>query len=179
MDQASVEDSLRRLAEGHVLVLAPGTPYIWMANPLSALPTPFVAVTGRRSWFGNCIWDALGIVAMFGGTGTVSTWCPDCHERLAVSVEDNSLSSGEGVVHFAVPADISRRSRRWSRGSELTFTRCRALALFVAVQSTGVGLSGCYSNRLREFRGLIVDLQREAERPVQLDDLVRVQEPNR
>ena len=104
MDQASVEDSLRRLAEGHVLVLAAGTPYIWMANPLSALPTAFIADTGGRSWFGNCIWDALGIVAMLGGTGTVRTWCPDCHRRLTVSVEDNRLSSGEGVVHFAVPA---------------------------------------------------------------------------
>lgn len=104
MDQASVESSLRRLDEGHVLVLAPGTPYIWMANPLSALPTPFLVDMGRRTWFGNCIWDALGVVAMLGGTGTVSTWCPDCHERLMVSIEGNRLSSGEGVVHFAVPA---------------------------------------------------------------------------
>ena len=104
MNQASVEDALRRLAEDHVLVLAPGTHYIWMASPLSALPTPFLADTGGRTWFGNCIWDALGIVAMLSGTGTVSTWCPDCHDRMVVSVEDNRLSSGEGVVHFAVPA---------------------------------------------------------------------------
>lgn len=104
MDQASVDASLVRLAEQHVLVLAPGTPYIWMANPFSALPTPFTVDTGGRTWFGNCIWDALGIVAMLGGTGSVSTWCPDCHERLVVSVEDNRLSSGQGVVHFAVPA---------------------------------------------------------------------------
>src|ERR671918_800914 len=47
MDQAAVEDSLKRLAEGHVLVLAPGTPYIWMANPLSALPTPLRRRHGR------------------------------------------------------------------------------------------------------------------------------------
>ena len=104
MDQASVEESHRRLAEGHVLVLAPGTPYVWMANPLSAIPTPFPVEVGGRTWFGNCIWDALGVVAMLGGTGTVTTWCPDCEERLSVSVEDNRLSSGEGVEHFAVPA---------------------------------------------------------------------------
>jgi hypothetical protein len=104
MDQASVEDVLRRLHENHVVVLAPGTPYIWMANPLSALPTPFVADTSGRKWFGNCIWDALGIVAMLDGTGSVSTWCPDCREPLQVSVENNRLTSGEGVVHFAVPA---------------------------------------------------------------------------
>lgn len=103
-DQASVEESLRRLADGHVLVLAPGTTYIWMANPLSAIPTPFSVEAAGRTWFGNCIWDALGVVAMVGGTGTVTTWCPDCHERMAVSIEENRLSHGEGVVHFAVPA---------------------------------------------------------------------------
>lgn len=104
MDQASVENSLRRLADGHVLVLAPGTPYIWMANPLSALPTPFPVEARGRVWFGNCIWDALGVVAMLGGTGTVTTWCPDCEEPLTVSVDDNRLTSGEGVAHFAVAA---------------------------------------------------------------------------
>jgi hypothetical protein len=104
MDQASVEDALRRLHENHVVVLAPGTPYIWMANPFSALPTPFVVDASGRKWFGNCTWDALGIVAMLGGTGSVSTWCPDCRQPLRVSVENNRLTSAEGVVHFAVPA---------------------------------------------------------------------------
>jgi Alkylmercury lyase len=104
MDQAAAEASVRRLAEQHVLVLAPGTPYIWMANPLSAIPTPFSVEARGRMLFGNCIWDGLGVVAMLGGTGTVRTWCPDCRERLAVSIEGNRLSSGEGIVHFAVPA---------------------------------------------------------------------------
>jgi hypothetical protein len=104
MDQASVEDSVRRLADAHVLVLAPGTPYVWMANPLSAIPTSFPVEVGGRTWFGNCIWDALGVVAMLGGTGKVTSWCPDCRENLSVSVKDNRLASGEGVVHFAVPA---------------------------------------------------------------------------
>lgn len=104
MDQASVEKTLQRLADAHALVLAPGTHYVWMANPFSALPTSFLADVGGRTWFGNCIWDAMGIVAMLGGTGTVSTWCPDCRERLMVSVANNRLASGEGVVHFAVPA---------------------------------------------------------------------------
>jgi hypothetical protein len=103
-DQLSIEDSFRRLAEAHVLVLVPGTPYIWMASPLSAIPTPFqVEVDGRR-FFGNCIWDALGVVAMLGGTGTVTTWCPDCRDQIQVTVADHRLVSGEGVVHFAVPA---------------------------------------------------------------------------
>lgn len=103
-DHASVEDSLRRLAQAHVLVLAPGSPYIWMANPLSAIPTPFQVEVGGRRFFGNCIWDALGVVAMLGGTGTVTTWCPDCREQMSVTVTENRLASGDGIVHFAVPA---------------------------------------------------------------------------
>jgi hypothetical protein len=35
-----------------------------MANPFSAVPTPFLVRSGDRSWYGNCIWDALGIPAM-------------------------------------------------------------------------------------------------------------------
>jgi len=104
LDQIAVEESLHRLADAHVLVLAPGTPYVWMANPLSALPTPFVAHVDGRTWFGNCIWDALGIVAMLGGGGTVTACCPDCGGDLSVTVEDNQLTHGDGLVHFAVPA---------------------------------------------------------------------------
>jgi hypothetical protein len=103
-DQASVEGSIRRLADARILVLAPGTPYIWMANPFSAIPTPFIAEAKGRTWFGNCIWDALGIVAMVGATGTVRTWCPDCTQRLALEIADHRLAGGEGVIHFAVPA---------------------------------------------------------------------------
>jgi alkylmercury lyase-like protein len=102
--QEAVEDALRRLADDHALVLAPGTPYIWMANPLSAIPTPFSVESGGRAFFGNCIWDAMGVVAMLGGTGTVRTWCPDCQEPMEVAVSDGHLTSAECVVHYAVPA---------------------------------------------------------------------------
>lgn len=102
--RTGVEDSLRRLHDAHVLVLAPGTPYVWMANPFSALPTPFAVDVGGREYFGNCIWDALGIVAVLGGSGRVRTSCPDCGGSLLVEVEGNELQRGSGVVHFAVPA---------------------------------------------------------------------------
>src|ERR687895_112539 len=63
-DHASVEDSLRRLAQAHVLVLAPGTPYIWMAPPLSAIPTPFQVEIGGRRLFCTFILGALWGVAV-------------------------------------------------------------------------------------------------------------------
>ncbi len=102
-----VAASFERLEAGHVLVFAPGTRNIWMANPLSAFPTAFRVETPRRSYWGTCIWDAFGVVAMLGGTGTVSTQCPDCGEAMELVVEDGRLEPHDGVAHFAVPA------RRW------------------------------------------------------------------
>ena len=100
-----VEASLRRLADGHELVLAPGTPYVWMANPFSAIPTPFEVEVGNRLYFGNCIWDALGISACLHANARIRTYCPDCSEPLSLDVRGGELgSSAEGVIHFAVPA---------------------------------------------------------------------------
>ena len=100
-----VESSFRRLHEAHVLVLAPGTSYIWMANPFSALPTTHQVHVGDRTYWGNCIWDALGIVALSeASTGVVHTRCADCADELEIVVEEGRLVSSTGLVHYAVPA---------------------------------------------------------------------------
>lgn len=99
-----VARAYRRLEEGHVIVLAPGTLNVWMANPVSAVPTPFRVETARAAFWGNCIWDALGIPAMLGVDGRISTRCPDCQEPLTLVVARGRLAEGEGVAHFAVPA---------------------------------------------------------------------------
>ena len=99
------EEAYRRLEQGHVIVLAPGTTNVWMANPLSAVPTRFRVVTDDgRSWWGNCVWDALGILAMVGSDGMVDTSCPDCGEKIELRVEDRELQPVDAVIHFAVPA---------------------------------------------------------------------------
>jgi hypothetical protein len=96
------------LEKERVVVLAPGTTNIWMANPLSAVPTRFRVVTDDgRSWWGNCAWDGLGVLAMVGADGRVDTSCPDCGERIELRVTDGELEAVDAVVHFAVPA------RRW------------------------------------------------------------------
>ncbi|MGH2729428.1 MAG: organomercurial lyase [Actinomycetota bacterium] len=99
-----VEDAYRRLHDAHVLVLAPGTPHIWMANPLSALPTPHMVGCNDKAFWGNCIWDALGIVAMLGSGGSVTSRCPDCGDELKLEIRDGRVSDSNYVVHFAVPA---------------------------------------------------------------------------
>jgi hypothetical protein len=102
---ADVEASLRRLADGHVLVLTPGTTSIWMAAPFSAIRTPFAVAVGERSYFANCIWDALGIPACLHADARIDTSCPDCAAPLCLEVRDGALEEpDEAVIHFAVPA---------------------------------------------------------------------------
>ncbi len=98
-----VEAAYRRLERTRVIVLAPGTTNVWMANPLSAIPTPFRAETERGSYWGNCVWDGLGVIAMLGGDGTLSTSCPDCGDRMSLRVRNGRLARAHGVAHFAVP----------------------------------------------------------------------------
>jgi hypothetical protein len=104
LEEAEAAEAYRRLEEAHVIVLAPGTTNVLMANPLSAVPTPFPVETERGSFFGNCIWDALGTIAMLGRSGRVETTCPDCREPLVFTVRDGELEPVDAVVHYAVPA---------------------------------------------------------------------------
>jgi hypothetical protein len=101
---AEIETALKRLADAHVLVLAPGTPYIWLANPLSALPSPYPVTVRDRKYFGICFWDALGVIAMLGDEGTVTWLCPDCGDELTVRVRNDRVEPQNYVVHYAIPA---------------------------------------------------------------------------
>jgi hypothetical protein len=102
---ADVMEAFRRLAQDHVYVAEPGDPSrLRMANPYSAVPTSFRVEVGRRSYFGNCVWDALGIVSLLGGDGRVLTSCPDCKEALELRVVGRRLVPADCVVHFSVSA---------------------------------------------------------------------------
>ena len=108
---ADAGDALRRLErDADALVLLPDSMYIWMAEPFSALPTSFVARSGQRSWFGNCIWDALAILALVGVDGTVTTACPISGQPLELEVRSGQLQPASAVAHFAVPASDWWRS---------------------------------------------------------------------
>jgi alkylmercury lyase len=107
LEPEEAEAAYARLAEARVFILAPNTTQIWAVNPLCATPSAFPVEAGGRHWYGICIWDALGIPAMLGTDGTVTTPCPDCGDQLTFEVRDGQLVPVEAVVHFAVPA------RRW------------------------------------------------------------------
>lgn len=102
--QAEIEQALKQLAAGKVLILAPNDGNIWAANPFCAVPSGFRVDARGRTYWGICIWDALGIVAALGADAVVRAFCGDCSEPMVLEVAGGKLKRSEGIIHFAVPA---------------------------------------------------------------------------
>jgi hypothetical protein len=92
------------LHEAHALVLDAETGEIRMANPFSAVPSPYRVHAAGRRWYANCAWDAFGICAALHVDGRIETVCPDCDEPLAVEVRDERPDDETLVFHCLVPA---------------------------------------------------------------------------
>jgi hypothetical protein len=100
---ARTKSGVTRLAESHAIVLQDNGE-IWRAAPFSAVPTTFPVQVGRRTYYGNCIWDALGIPAMLNKDATISSSCACCNFDMPLHVRSGKLVDKSGTVHFAVPA---------------------------------------------------------------------------
>lgn len=100
---AKTKSALTHLAESHAIVLQDNGE-IWRAAPFSAVPTLFPVQVGKHSYYGNCIWDALGIPAMLGKDATLAASCACCNLDMPLHVSNGKLAEKSGTVHFAVPA---------------------------------------------------------------------------
>ncbi len=99
---ADVHAAYQRLADGRALVLQ-SNGEILMAEPFSAVPTAFHVEVGNHAWWGNCIWDALGIPAMLKEDARVVTACGCCNDAMVVEIHNGALVEAPGIVHFAIP----------------------------------------------------------------------------
>jgi Alkylmercury lyase len=95
--------ALERLAQTHAFVLQENGE-LWRAAPFSAVPTAFPVRSGKRAWYGNCIWDALGIPAMLHQNARIDASCGCCNYEMTLHVEEGRLLGPKGIVHIAVPA---------------------------------------------------------------------------
>jgi Alkylmercury lyase len=86
----------RRLHESHALVLDGDV--IRMANPFSAIPTPYRVLAGGQWWYANCAWDAFGICAALAVDGRIE------HRDIVVEVRDRLPDDETLVFHCLVPA---------------------------------------------------------------------------
>ena len=99
----SVRASLGRLSESHAFMLQENGE-LWRAAPFSCIPTAFPVSVGKKSWFGNCIWDALGIPAMLDQDALIHASCGCCNDDMPIEVRAGRVRSGSGIIHIAVPA---------------------------------------------------------------------------
>ncbi len=99
-----IERALMRLHDDDIIALLPGTHLIWLAHPFAGSDSPFKVISQDRTWDAICIWDALGILAVLGADGEISTPCPDCGEELRFVVKNGKLGPTDHIVHFGVPA---------------------------------------------------------------------------
>jgi hypothetical protein len=95
--------ALKRLCQTHAFVLQENGE-LWRAAPFSAVPTVFPVQIGKHSWYGNCIWDALGIAAMLRKDARINASCGCCNLEMLLHVKDDALVEKKGTIHFAVPA---------------------------------------------------------------------------
>ncbi len=99
---ADIHAVFHRLSDGRAIVLQ-SNGEILMAEPFSAVPTTYSVEIGNHMWWGNCIWDALGVLAMLKEDGRVITACGCCNDSMQVKIHNGQLVETSGCVHFAIP----------------------------------------------------------------------------
>jgi hypothetical protein len=99
-----VADGYRRLYAKRMLV--PGSDFISirMAPPFSGIPTQHRATVDGTEYFANCAWDAFGVVAALGGTGTVVSRCEQTLDPLLLHLRPDGPRSSQWLFHSVVPA---------------------------------------------------------------------------
>ena len=103
LDERSVADACRALADAHVIVLQPGSVDVVWAPPFSAVRTAFRVATTTASWYAPCAWDALGIPAALKRDADIDARCAWSDEPVACGVT-TGRAYGDGVIHLLVPA---------------------------------------------------------------------------
>lgn len=99
-----VRSALSRLSESHAF-MQQDNGELWRVAPFSCIPTAFPVTVGKRTWFANCIWDALGIPAMLNKDAEIKAACGCCNYDMPLEIHDGKLSSTKGLIHIAVPAN--------------------------------------------------------------------------
>ncbi len=101
--QTEARDTLRELGRRHAVTLTDDGDAVLMANPFSAVPTPFRVYAGGVDYWANCAWDMLGVPAALDADATIhATWAID-DTPATLRVENGEVIGDEGIVHFLKP----------------------------------------------------------------------------
>jgi hypothetical protein len=101
------ERTLEELEMAHHVIRVPGTNRILMANPFSALDTPFRVKVGDRDYFGACAWDAVACHVMLARDTQVESFCHHCAEPVKITFSKGrpiSSQPSNPLVYLSLPA---------------------------------------------------------------------------
>jgi len=97
---------LRALHDRHALFLEPGADplRVRMANPFSAVITPYQTLVAGQVYSANCAWDAFGIAAALHVTeAEVRSVCAATGTPINLSLQGGAVDGRGVVVHFLLP----------------------------------------------------------------------------
>jgi hypothetical protein len=101
-----IQDALQLLAANHALVLHPASYKIWVAHPFALFPTLFWVISGRRQWWGNCIWCSLGIAALTDSDTQIFTKLGGEKRGIVIDIKDGQVIQDTLIVHFPIRARL-------------------------------------------------------------------------
>jgi len=98
--------SFKELEDDHQIVLVPGTQRILMANPFSAVSTPFRVHIGGTRYFANCAWDSVALHVMLEKEARVESFCHHCAESIEITLIGGEVKSSKPsapLIYLSVP----------------------------------------------------------------------------
>ncbi len=103
LSEDDVLHALRSLDEMHSVFLTGDGRGVLMANPFSAVPTPFRVSADGVDYWANCAWDMLGVHAALGRDATIhATYAAD-DTTTEIQVVNGDVEGAPGIVHFQQP----------------------------------------------------------------------------
>lgn len=100
-----VEAAFERLHQKRLLVPEPGDlSRIRMAPPFSGVETSFPVKVRGKTYYANCVWDALGVAAALHEDAVVDASDGHTGEPMTLEVRGGKPVPKPCAIHFAVPA---------------------------------------------------------------------------
>jgi hypothetical protein len=96
----------KELEADHHILLVPGTQRILMANPYSAVTTPFRVHSHGRRYFANCAWDTVSMHVMFDADVRIESYCHHCAEPIEIALSRGKIESSSPLsplIFLSVP----------------------------------------------------------------------------
>ncbi len=146
------------LESEHHILLVPGTQRILMANPYSAVTTPFRVRVGDKRYFANCAWDTVSMHVMLDTDARVESYCHHCAEPIEISLSQGKVTASSPltpVIFLSMPV------AKWY--DNLINTCSNNMVYFASEEHMGEWLA---SNPGLEGESLTVEKMAEVCRPL-------------